>query len=173
MEHEESDQESSDTETPSKGMDALVWAIDCSPSMRPHLSTTLHAIASLIAQDNSILVSILLYNVLSSRNAFNLKSIYSLGSCSDSKLSDLLWSTNPIFSNCQRKIGSKRLFLVTDNDNPHVGDVASRAAVMQRAKDLNDYQVEILVFGFPLHDKVFDFKNFYAVCECKEVRVLR
>lgn len=78
-------------------------------------------------------------------------------------MSNLLFCANQIFTTKAPSFGSRRLFIITDNDDPHAGDkhVKSQAAV--RAKDLYDLGVIIELFpiSHPKHE--FERSKFYDV----------
>lgn len=76
-------------------------------------------------------------------------------------MSDVLFCANQIFTTKAPNFTSRRLFLVTDNDNPHRQDkdMQDRAAV--RARDLYDLGVTIELFPIA-HDGIdFDRTVFY------------
>lgn len=59
--------------------------------------------------------------------------------------------------------GSRRLFIVTDNDNPHAGDKQERKSATIRAKDLFDLGVTVELFPVSRHGQSFDLDKFYTV----------
>jgi ATP-dependent DNA helicase 2 subunit 1 len=73
----------------------------------------------------------------------------------------VLFCANQVFQQRASNFTSRRLFLVTDNDNPHADDSALRAQATVRAKDLYDLGVTIELFpvSSPRHN--FDSKLFY------------
>lgn len=78
-------------------------------------------------------------------------------------MSNLLFCANQIFTTKAPSFGSRRLFIITDNDNPHAGDKNARSQAAVRAKDLYDLGVVIELFPIsrPGHD--FDRAKFYDV----------
>ncbi|ATY60981.1 DSB repair complex subunit [Cordyceps militaris] len=76
-------------------------------------------------------------------------------------MSNVLFCANQIFTTRAANFGSRRLFLVTDNDNPHSSDTAARSAAAVRAKDLYDLGVSIDLFPISHHDAKFDLAKFY------------
>ncbi|EGX94732.1 DSB repair complex subunit Ku70, putative [Cordyceps militaris CM01] len=76
-------------------------------------------------------------------------------------MSNVLFCANQIFTTRAANFGSRRLFLVTDNDNPHSSDTAARSAAAVRAKDLYDLGVSIDLFPISHHDTKFDLAKFY------------
>ncbi|KAJ6787156.1 hypothetical protein PWT90_09177 [Aphanocladium album] len=76
-------------------------------------------------------------------------------------MSNVLFCANQIFTTRAANFGSRRLFLVTDNDNPHSTDKAARSAAAVRAKDLYDLGVSIDLFPISHQDSKFDLANFY------------
>lgn len=78
-------------------------------------------------------------------------------------MSNVLFCANQIFTTNAANFGSRRLFIVTDNDNPHASDKAARSAAAVRAKDLYDLGVGIDLFPITRGDSVFDLSKFYDV----------
>ncbi|OAA68989.1 DNA helicase, ATP-dependent, Ku70 subunit [Cordyceps fumosorosea ARSEF 2679] len=76
-------------------------------------------------------------------------------------MSNVLFCANQIFTTRAANFGSRRLFLVTDDDNPHATDKAARSAAAVRAKDLYDLGVSIDLFPISHHDSKFDLAKFY------------
>ncbi|KAJ4165293.1 hypothetical protein LMH87_006931 [Akanthomyces muscarius] len=76
-------------------------------------------------------------------------------------MSNVLFCANQIFTTRAANFGSRRLFLVTDNDNPHSTDKAARSAAAVRAKDLYDLGVSIDLFPISHQDSKFDLSKFY------------
>ncbi|KAJ2974820.1 hypothetical protein NQ176_g5854 [Zarea fungicola] len=76
-------------------------------------------------------------------------------------MSNVLFCANQIFTTRAANFGSRRLFLVTDNDNPHATDKAARSAAAVRAKDLYDLGVSIDLFPISHQDSKFDLAKFY------------
>ncbi|OAA39820.1 DNA helicase, ATP-dependent, Ku70 subunit [Beauveria brongniartii RCEF 3172] len=76
-------------------------------------------------------------------------------------MSNVLFCANQIFTTRAANFGSRRLFLVTDNDNPHSTDKAARSAAAVRAKDLYDLGVSIDLFPISHQDSKFDLAKFY------------
>lgn len=76
-------------------------------------------------------------------------------------MSNVLFCANQIFTTKAANFSSRRLFLVTDNDNPHATDKKSRQASAVRAKDLYDLGVVIELFPIAKPDQEFDRSIFY------------
>ena len=78
-------------------------------------------------------------------------------------MSNVLFCANQIFTTKAPNFTSRRLFIVTDNDDPHKNDPTLRSSAAVRAKDLYDLGVVIELFPIsnPGHD--FDRKTFYDV----------
>ncbi|CAG8974785.1 hypothetical protein HYALB_00000397 [Hymenoscyphus albidus] len=76
-------------------------------------------------------------------------------------MSNLLFCANQIFTTRAPNFGSRRLFIITDNDDPHSDDKEARSQAAVRAKDLYDLGVVIELFpmSHPEHD--FDRSKFY------------
>jgi ATP-dependent DNA helicase 2 subunit 1 len=78
-------------------------------------------------------------------------------------MSNLLFCANQIFTTKAPSFGSRRLFIITDNDNPHVDDKNARSQAAVRAKDLYDLGVVIELFPISRPDHDFDRAKFYDV----------
>lgn len=78
-------------------------------------------------------------------------------------MANVLFCANQIFTTKAPNFASRRLFLVTDNDQPHAKDKALRSAAAVRAKDLYDLGVVIELFPISQPDHVFDRSLFYEV----------
>jgi ATP-dependent DNA helicase 2 subunit 1 len=76
-------------------------------------------------------------------------------------ISNVLFCANQIFTTRAANFSSRRLFLVTDNDNPHSHDKALRSAAAVRAKDLYDLGVIIELFPIAKPGYGFDRTKFY------------
>ncbi|KAH7327947.1 ku70 protein [Stachybotrys elegans] len=76
-------------------------------------------------------------------------------------MSNLLFCANQVFTTKAANFGSRRLFIVTDNDNPHASDKAARSAAAVRAKDLFDLGISIDLFPITRGDSMFDLGKFY------------
>ena len=84
-------------------------------------------------------------------------------------MSNLLFCVNQVFTTKAPNFGSRRLFIITDRDDPysHMNtqakkDAKNSAAV--RAKDLFDLGVIIELFPISTPDHEFDKTKFYDVC---------
>lgn len=78
-------------------------------------------------------------------------------------MANVLFCANQIFTTKAPNFSSRRLFIVTDNDNPHAKDKALRYAATVRAKDLYDLGVTIELFPISEPDRDFDTSKFYDV----------
>lgn len=78
-------------------------------------------------------------------------------------MANVLFCANQIFTTKAANFGSRRLFIITDNDNPHAKDKQARSAAAVRAKDLFDLGVIIEVFPIIRDDVKFDLVKFYDV----------
>ncbi|KAL7933759.1 SPOC like C-terminal domain-containing protein, partial [Trichoderma chlorosporum] len=76
-------------------------------------------------------------------------------------MSNVLFCANQIFTTKAANFGSRRLFIVTDNDDPHASDKAARSAAAVRAKDLYDLGITIDLFPITRGDSQFDLGKFY------------
>lgn len=77
---------------------------------------------------------------------------------------NLLFCANQIFTTEAPTFGSRRLFIITDNDDPHGDDKAAAKNAVTRGKDLNDLGVIIELFPISHPDHEFDRSKFYDVC---------
>ncbi|KHJ31707.1 putative subunit of the telomeric ku complex [Erysiphe necator] len=76
-------------------------------------------------------------------------------------LSDMLFCVNQIFTNRAQKYGSKRLFIITDNDNPHEQDKSIRSQAAVRARDLYDLGIMLELIPISHFEHRFDRTKFY------------
>ncbi|KAI1876682.1 uncharacterized protein JN550_000754 [Neoarthrinium moseri] len=77
-------------------------------------------------------------------------------------IKDLLFCANQIFTQKAPNFGSRRLFIITDNDDPHPGDKSASESARTRAQDLYDLGVNIEVFPITHgEDSKFDLTKFY------------
>ncbi|OXV09439.1 hypothetical protein Egran_02798 [Elaphomyces granulatus] len=76
-------------------------------------------------------------------------------------MANVLFCANQIFTSRASNFLSRRLFVVTDNDNPHGDDRSMRSAATVRAKDLYDLGVTIELFPISRLDRQFDRSKFY------------
>lgn len=76
-------------------------------------------------------------------------------------MSNVLFCANQIFTTKAPNFSSRRLFIVTDNDNPHANDRQLKNAAAVRAKDLYDLGVLIELFPISKPDHDFDRAKFY------------
>ncbi|KAH8803277.1 SPOC like C-terminal domain-containing protein [Xylogone sp. PMI_703] len=76
-------------------------------------------------------------------------------------MSNVLFCANQIFTTKAPNFGSRRLFVITDEDNPHAADKNARAAAAVRAKDLYDLGVVIELFPISRVNHQFDKAKFY------------
>ncbi|RFU34070.1 hypothetical protein B7463_g2326, partial [Scytalidium lignicola] len=74
---------------------------------------------------------------------------------------NVLFCANQIFTTKAPNFGSRRLFIITDEDNPHAVDKNARAAAAVRAKDLYDLGVVIELFPISRTDHKFNKSKFY------------
>jgi ATP-dependent DNA helicase 2 subunit 1 len=79
-------------------------------------------------------------------------------------IAKMLFAANQIFTTKAPNFLSRRVFLVTDNDDPHAGDRGQRDPAAQRAKDLYDLGISIELFAISKPGHGFDRTKFYDVC---------
>ncbi|KAI1802788.1 ku70 protein [Daldinia bambusicola] len=73
----------------------------------------------------------------------------------------LLFLVNNLFTTKAPNFGSRRLFIITDNDDPHKESKELRENAACLAKDLYDLGVTIDLFAITREDEKFDFTKFY------------
>ena len=78
-------------------------------------------------------------------------------------MSNVLFCANQIFTTKAPNFSSRRLFIVTNNDDPHQEDKAMKASATVRAKDLYDLGVLIELFPISKPNYGFDRDKFYNV----------
>jgi ATP-dependent DNA helicase 2 subunit 1 len=78
-------------------------------------------------------------------------------------MANVLFCANQIFTSKAPNFLSRRLFIVTDDDNPHGGNKTLRSAATVRARDLYDLGVTIELFPISRPDHEFDTSKFYDV----------
>jgi ATP-dependent DNA helicase 2 subunit 1 len=78
-------------------------------------------------------------------------------------MSNVLFCANQVLTTRAANFTSRRLFVITDNDNPHSNDKTLRSAATVRAKDLYDLGVIIELFPISRPDHEFDQSQFYDV----------
>lgn len=76
-------------------------------------------------------------------------------------MANVLFCANQIFTTKAPNFSSRRLFLVTDNDEPHAKNRDLRSSATVRAKDLYDLGVIIELFPISRPDHEFDRAKFY------------
>ena len=81
-------------------------------------------------------------------------------------MANVLFCANQIFTTRAPNFSSRRLFIVTDDDDPHKKDAALKSSAAVRAKDLYDLGVIIELFPINRPDHKFDRTKFYDVRSC-------
>ncbi|RKF76003.1 ATP-dependent DNA helicase II subunit 1 [Golovinomyces cichoracearum] len=76
-------------------------------------------------------------------------------------LSNMLLCANQIFTSRAQQYGSKRIFIITDNDDPYRLEKSIRSQATVRAKDLYDFGVILELFPISHSDNQFDHSKFY------------
>ncbi|CAG8666326.1 3986_t:CDS:10 [Gigaspora margarita] len=78
-------------------------------------------------------------------------------------LGDVFWACNDLFNSLSSTtIKIKRIFLITDQDNPHATNSVLRSTAITRAKDLIESNIEINLFSVNKSDEEFNFDTFYS-----------
>lgn len=78
-------------------------------------------------------------------------------------LGNVLFCANQIFTTKAPNFSSRRLFMVTDNDNPHPTNKDARNSAAVRARDLYDLGVKIELFPISSPEHQFNRSTFYDV----------
>jgi len=78
-------------------------------------------------------------------------------------MANVLFCANQVFTTKAPNFSSRRLFLVTDNDDPHAKSRELKSSATVRAKDLYDLGVIIELFPISHPDHEFDRARFYDV----------
>jgi ATP-dependent DNA helicase 2 subunit 1 len=86
------------------------------------------------------------------------------------RMADVLFCANQVLTTNAPNFGSRRLFIITDNDNPHASDKLSKSAAAVRAKDLYDLGIMIELFPISRGGETFDLSKFYDVNAVESVR---
>ena len=81
-------------------------------------------------------------------------------------LANTLFYAGGIFRSRAANFASRRLFIITDNDDPHHGNDRLKTLSTQRAKDLFDLEVIIELFPVVQAGLSFDKTKFYNVRHC-------
>ncbi|KAL8777600.1 MAG: hypothetical protein Q9213_007786, partial [Squamulea squamosa] len=76
-------------------------------------------------------------------------------------MANVLFCANQIFTTKAPNFSSRRLFIVTDNDDPHANEKAAKSSAAVRAKDLYDLGVLIELFPISRPNQDFDKRKFY------------
>ncbi|KAJ5148652.1 hypothetical protein N7448_000230 [Penicillium atrosanguineum] len=76
-------------------------------------------------------------------------------------MANMLFCANQIFTSKAPNFLSRRLFIVSDDDNPHSDNKSIRSAATVRARDLYDLGVTIELFPISRPDHEFDTSKFY------------
>ncbi|KAL1917048.1 uncharacterized protein VTP21DRAFT_5246 [Calcarisporiella thermophila] len=76
-------------------------------------------------------------------------------------MSEVLWTCIDMFTQCKRKNGTRRIFLITNEDDPHSMSPHLRNAAKTRARDLIELGIYIELFGIDKADKKFNYDAFY------------
>ena len=95
-------------------------------------------------------------------------------------MANVLFGANQILTQNAPNFGSRRIFIITDNDSPHAGDIKVKNSAAVRAKDLYDLGVTIELFPLSKEGQTFDLGKFYNVSfhtacvdsETKNLRIL-
>jgi ATP-dependent DNA helicase 2 subunit 1 len=78
------------------------------------------------------------------------------------QLAEALWACSTMFSASTVKVGHRRIFLFTNDDDPNGRNASMRAAALQRARDLAELNIEIELFSMNRRDHEFDQTLFWS-----------
>ncbi|KAJ3056120.1 X-ray repair cross-complementing protein 6 [Rhizophlyctis rosea] len=85
-----------------------------------------------------------------------------IGTSEDYALSEVLWTCSNMFSAGSQKVSTKRIFLITCNDNPNANNAVLQRNANVRAKDLEDLGIVIELFPVQASpDNPFEISKFY------------
>ena len=76
-------------------------------------------------------------------------------------LNNALWIAQSLLKNYEKKNFKRRIFLFTDNDDP-ITNPQEKNICIQRAKDMNDSDINIELFPMNFNNKPFNLNNFYS-----------
>ncbi|VDI60204.1 X-ray repair cross-complementing protein 5-like [Mytilus galloprovincialis] len=76
-------------------------------------------------------------------------------------LHEALWTCQNMFSNSTQKVGSKRILLFTNNDNPHAGSPQLQRQARTKASDLNETGIDLELMHLIQEGETFDVTKFY------------
>ncbi|KAG0045857.1 X-ray repair cross-complementing protein 6 [Gryganskiella cystojenkinii] len=171
-------------ETQWSNRDSILFVIDCSPAMfkadeddevpfYKAIKCAMTVQMNKIISSDSDLVGVMLYGTEKSKNPNNFENIYVLQELDtpdvnkiqqleaiDEKTTDFDEEFGTSNGNAQR-VGSKRLFLLTNEDDPHRGDITLRGASKVRASDLQGFGIKIELFDIDKPGEPFDRNNYY------------
>ncbi|KAG9289338.1 hypothetical protein G9A89_007899 [Geosiphon pyriformis] len=88
--------------------------------------------------------------------------VYGSSDIAEFHLSDVLNSCRESLVELSASFKTKRIFLITDEDNPHPNNLFLRTATITRAKDLAELGIQINLFSVNRVDKKFNFYKFYS-----------
>ncbi|CAG8432921.1 6067_t:CDS:10 [Diversispora eburnea] len=77
-------------------------------------------------------------------------------------LGDVFWVCSELFNSVTSPtVRTKRIFLITNEDNPHSTKPVLRSAAITRARDLIESKIEIDLFSIDKPDSTFNLHSFY------------
>ncbi|CAG8530119.1 7367_t:CDS:10 [Funneliformis caledonium] len=79
-------------------------------------------------------------------------------------IGDVFWICSELFNKeTSKTLKTKRIFLITDQDNPHTSNPVLRSTAITRARDLTESGIQINLFSLNKLDHTFNFNAFYSV----------
>ncbi|KAJ3396105.1 X-ray repair cross-complementing protein 6 [Lobulomyces angularis] len=153
------------------------------------ISCVIKSLQNKIICSDSDLIGVLFYGTKKKQNAFGHENVYllydldvpdvdrilkletyqnnsdsfldELGTSEKYAFSDVLWTISSVFSSVTKKLASKRVFLVTNQDNPDQDDIKKLRSSKTRAKDLKDLEISIDLFAMEDAQKPFNYDLFF------------
>lgn len=86
-------------------------------------------------------------------------------------MANVLFCANQLFTTKAPNFSSRRVFIITDDDDPHKHEKTMKSSAAVRAKDLYDLGVTIELFPISKPGHEFDRRKFYDVCKSYSVSV--
>lgn len=107
-------------------------------------------------------------NMIKSSNYCDFTAIY--GHNDNYVLSDVLWHSSLLINKCTAKVKTKKIVLMTDNDDPHKNNNAKQHQARKKAEDLNGLgiKLDILPFGSSFNGDVF-YKEILKIVNGEDV----
>ncbi|KAI8066668.1 SPOC like C-terminal domain-containing protein [Gongronella butleri] len=118
--------------------------------------------------------NVYMYSPLESSSPERIKAIGQLARDDDTKferdigsssaefpLGNLFWACSDMFNSVKATQCTRRVFLITNQDNPHANNTSFASSTLQRANDLKSLDTRIELFGLNRGQHTFDVSLFY------------